>query len=201
MKKELEHWARKRAGELREIGQEVSWAVRKLHAEDKTTAKPQPQARSVVRPTMPAAAGNPRQELTERMDREIHRAYYRDGGVRFFACELRRYAAVAMDREEELQLVWAAVYNTNLRPMLRQMEKLEQALEELQARSTCAPLPLENGRLLQRMRAFAERVHTDRLDQESGWQVDAYRETVRDYVEKLSEQLLEAYRPPEEEQT
>lgn len=200
MKKELEHWARKRAGELREIGQELSWAARKLRAEHKTAAKPQPQACPVVRPTAPAAAGNPRQELTERMDREIHGAYYRDGGVRFFGCELRRYAAVAMDREEELQLVWAAVYNTNLRPMLRQMEKLEQALEELQSCSAYAPLPLENGQLLQRMRAFAERVHTDRLDQESGWQVDAYRETARDYVEELSEQLLEAYRPPEEEQ-
>lgn len=194
MKKELEHWARKQAGTLREIGKEVSWTARKLHAEYKAAAKPQP---STVVPPPPRTA-EPRRELTERMDREIHRAYYRDGGVRFFACGLRRYAAVNMERETDLQLMWAAVYNTNLRPMLRQMEKLERTLEELQTQYQCAPLPLENAPLLERMRASTAQVHMARLDQESGWQVESYRQAVRDYAAALNEQLLEAYRPPED---
>ena len=97
MKDELKKWARKQAGELREIGKEASWTARKLYSDYKAKSEPpvRPQ-RPTARPQRPAQS--PRQELTERMDREIHRAYYREGGVRFFACGLRRYAAVAMER-------------------------------------------------------------------------------------------------------
>ena len=192
MKDELKKWARKQAGELREIGKEASWTARKLYSDYKAKSEPpvRPQ-RPTARPQRPAQS--PRQELTERMDREIHRAYYREGGVRFFACGLRRYAAVA------IQMVWAGAYNTNLRPMLRQVEKLEQTLEDLRTQFACEPLDLENVQLLECMRTFAQRVRTDRLDQESDWQTEAYREAVRNYAADLSEQLLEVYYPPEDE--
>lgn len=198
MKDELKKWARKQAGELREIGKEASWTARKLYSDYKAKSEPpvRPQ-RPAARPQRPAQS--PRQELTERMDREIHRAYYREGGVRFFACGLRRYAAVAMEREQDIQMVWAGAYNTNLRPMLRQVEKLEQTLEDLRTQFACEPLDLKNVQLLECMRTFAQRVRTDRLDQESDWQTEAYREAVRNYAADLSEQLLEVYYPPEDE--
>ena len=58
---------------------------------------------------------------------------------------------------------------------------------------------MENELLLECMRTFAQRVRTDRLDQESDWQTEAYREAVRNYAADLSEQLLEVYYPPEDE--
>lgn len=138
----------------------------------------------------------PREDLTGQMDRAIHRAYYRDGGFRFFACGLRQYVQVSMEREPDVEMLWAAVYNTNLRPMLRQLEKLERELEELGAAQDVRLQPLENGVLLEEMRFLARRAGDLRLQEETGWTAEEYRQAAAQYTEELSARLLDRYQPP-----
>lgn len=204
MNEKLQAWVKKKAGDIQEVSKEISWSAQKLYGTirqtvsepEKTEPRGERNTPAKPEPPDPEAA---RRKLTEQMDREIHRAYYKDGGFRFFACGLRQYAAVAMERENDLQMVWAGAYNTNIRPMLRQLEKLERELETLCARYACEPLPLENAPLLEEMRFCSKRAREDRLDQETDWQIEDYRQAVRAYVSELSGRLLDPYQPPTEE--
>lgn len=209
MNENLQNWLRRKAGDILEVSKEISRSAKKLCetayqtvSELEKTEKTELPYRKRSAPVKPKPS-DPRaaqQKLTEQMDREIHRAYYKDGGFRFFGCSLRQYAAVAMEQETELQLVWAGAYNTNIRPMLRQMTKLEQTLKQLRSQFACEPLPLQNAQLLELMRAFSRKVQTDRLDQDTDWQIEDYRQAVRSYVSELSGQLLDKYQLPTEEQ-
>lgn len=204
MNEKLQDWVRRKTGDIQEVSKEISWSAQKLYGTIRQTGSEPKKAAPCSKQNPPARPAPPdpeaaRRKLTEQMDREIHRTYYKDGGFRFFGCGLRRYAAVALEREQELSMAWAGAYNTNIRPMLRQMETLEQELEALRTRFACEPLPLENARLLEQMRGFARKARTDCLDQEADWRLEDYKQAVRDYVSELSEQLLDPYRPPTEE--
>lgn len=208
MNAKLQNWVKRKAGDIQEVSKDISWSAKKIYGTVRQTIseleKPEKsellyrERSAPVKPNPPDPRAA-RQKLTEQMDREIHRAYYKDGGFRFFACGLRQYAAVAMEQENDLQMTWAGAYNTNIRPMLRQMEKLEQELAKLCSRFACEPLPLRNEQLLEQMRAFSKKVQTDRLDQDTDWQIEDYRQAVRSYVSELSRQLLDIYQLPEEE--
>lgn len=203
MDEKIQNWVKRKFDDIQEVSRDVSWSVKDLYETvcQSVTRLEMPKVlteRGVSAKPVPPDPQDARRELTEQMDRAIHRAYYKDGGFRFFGCELRRYAA-AMDREDDFQTVWAGVYNTNIRPMLRQLEKLEQELEALLSQSACEPLPLENAELLERMRTLSQKAGTDRLDQDTDWQMEEYRLAVRAYVTELSERLLDLYQPPLEE--
>ena len=184
MRERIQIWVRKKAGELQELERELALLAQRC--------------RGGPPPSGPGEAPESRRRLTELMDREIHRAYYQDGGFRFFGCALRQYAASALDREDSLPLMRAGAYNTNIRPMLRQLDKLEEALKDLSARLGCEPLELDNAQLLEAMRAMAALARAGRLDQEAGWTAEDYRRAVRSYAEALWGQLLDVYRPPAE---
>lgn len=192
MKEKLQSWARKQVDDIREISKEFSWSAKSFCKE--YYRKGYTAAAKPAQPHYPSA----QHKLTEEMDRAIHRAYYQDGGFRFFACALRQYVMVAMQPEHDLETTWAAVYNTNLRPMLRQMDKLEQKLKDLRVQYDCEPLKLNNARLLEQMRILTEQIHRTHLDGNAGWSKEEYQQAAREYVSALNEQLLDRYQPVDE---
>lgn len=139
-----------------------------------------------------------RRELTKKLDQAVWRAYYAEGGYRFFAQHLVDYVTKALNRTQSVEEAWIGGYNSNIQPMLTRMQKLEHTMENLRLTYGLEPFPLENEAMLEQMRAFAVRVKEDRLDQDTNWDLTAYIQTVQLYAQDLNERLLKPYPFPNE---
>lgn len=200
MNDKLKKWSAEQEKTLREISQDISRggkavmksakkAVADLKLDEKLKNIPFPRPKTG---TKAHRTGAPVPDLT--LDNAIHRAYYREGGFRFFGCELLRYVKVVLPRQTDTQDIWAAGYNSVMAPMFRQLEKLETELAGLNGKK----ITPENRILLEKMRFFAEEARRRQLHTVSGWTVDDYRDALREYVGELDRQLLTPFRPPEE---
>lgn len=203
MRDKVERWVKQKAVDIRETSQELSLSAKNACETVRRTVSgleipkgviPHRKERGPVEQETPVDVMALRRALTGEMERAVHRAYYKDGGFRFFACELQQFVALQLNHEEELQRLWAGVYNSNIRFLVEQTEKLEQELETMVTARGLRPLPLKNEDLLRQMQTFANRAKADRLDQQNGWQAEDYREAAQRYASDLNMQLLEHWR-------
>ena len=134
------------------------------------------------------------QELREKLDWAIRRAYCKEGGYYFYGCNLVRYANAAMLAQEDLQTVWSAGYNSCIQPMLRQLEKLENEMDELLPPADRAHLELNHADLLEKMQAFRQLAYDWKLHSRMDLEPEAYRQALYRYAGELEEQLLTPFR-------
>lgn len=215
MKDMVQEWAKRRADDIQKISKGITDASKGVsktvisHVKDHVKERINPPDPVIPAEKIEKARGSKdvqqpdltpvQQMLTTQLDREIHRTYYRDGGFRFFADMLQKYASVSMGREDDIEMIWAGAYNTNIQPMVNLVKKLEEKLAELSGEYGCEPLPLQNAQLLDLMREFAGRAETEQLNVASAWQIDDYRRAINAYAADLREKLLDVYQPPLEE--
>lgn len=214
MKDKLQKWAREKGETLQEISQDISWYGGKLW--DKAKKSVQGLELGQLKSRAPSGEENGNEddltdffpvpdpweeerELRENLNWAIHRAYYKEGGFRYFGCNLLRYVNVVLPSETVLENMWAAGYNSCVQPMLRQLEKLETELTSLLAHAGREMPAVENEELLEKMRAFQHMAYQMRLDTEAGWEPESYRQALRHYAGELNRQLLEPCRLPEDE--
>lgn len=211
MKKNLPKWVREKGDILQEISQDISWYGGKLKDKAKKGLKGMEPGRfhpsTLLNKETESEEGpedffpvpdpwEDEQSLRKELDWAIHRAYYKEGGFRYFGSNLTRYVNVVLPSETGLEDMWATGYNSNIQPMLKQLEKLEKELEALQAQN----LPdLEKKELLEKMRAFRDMAYAQRLHTDADWEAEAYRLALRSYAEELNRQLLEPYRLKEDD--
>lgn len=212
MKDKLQKWAREKGETLQEISQDISWYGKKLQNQVKKSA--QGLHLGQLRPHTPSETENgneddltdffpvpdpweEEQALREKLNWAIHRAYYKEGGFRYFGCNLVRYVNVVLPSVTNLEDMWAAGYNSCIQPMLRQLETLEKELASLLAHAGSEMLAVEKIDLLENMRTFQHMAYQMRLDTETGWEPEDYRQALRHYAVTLNEQLLESYQLPE----
>lgn len=212
MKKNLSKWVREKGDILQEISQDISWYGEKLKDKAKKGLKGMEPGR--FHPNTPSdketeecltdffPVPDPWEEaesLCRELDWAIHRAYYKEGGFRYFGDNLTRYVNVVLPSETSLDNMWAAGYNSCIQPMCRQLEKLEKELNALMAHSVPELPDLENKDLLEAMRRFSRLACQQRLHTDADWEAEAYRLALRSYAEELNRQLLEPYRLKEDD--
>lgn len=189
-----------RAG--KEIRREVTQTARnfkKFREDYQAAPNGQPPAPEKIRKETIPDPLQEQENLTKEMDRAIHRAYYKEGGFRFFGGLLLQYVKAVMPSQTELVHVWAGGYNSCIQPMLRQVDKLEGELEVIQNASDREPLERKNQGLLEKMRLFRFRAQTERLNSQENWELAEYKEALRKYAGDLDAQLLTVYQPPGQE--
>ena len=214
MKKNLPKWVREKGDILQEISQDISWYGGKIKGKAKKSLKGMEPGRfhpgTLLNKETERKEGpedffpvpDPWEEaesLCRELDWAIHRAYYKEGGFRYFGDNLTRYVNVVLPSETSLDNMWAAGYNSCIQPMCRQLEKLEKELEALQAYSDPNLPDLEKKELLEKMRAFRDMAYAQRLHTDADWEAEAYRLALRSYAEELNRQLLEPYRLKEDD--
>ena len=214
MKDKLQKWVREKGETLQEISQDISWYGKKLQNKAKKAAQEllpvpfhprTPPVKETEKEDGPEAffpAADPREEeraLREKLNWAIHKAYYKEGGFRYFGCNLLRYVNVVLPSETRPEDMWAAGYNSCIQPMLRQLEKLEKELASLVSQSGTRMPAVEKAGLLEKMRTFQRMARTLGLDRETGWEADDYRQALRHYAGELNGQLLESFRLPEDD--
>ena len=214
MKKNLPKWVREKGEILQEISQDISWYSEKLKDKAKKTLKgmelpqfhphapevPEHEKEADLTDFFPVTnSQDAARSLREELDWAIHRAYYKEGGFRYFGTNLTRYVKVVLPSETSLEEMWAAGYNSSIQPMLRQLEKLEKELTVAAAHSDLRMPDLANRDLLERMWAFHNMAYQQRLHTISGWDAEAYRQALQHYTMELNRQLLEPYQLTEDD--
>lgn len=214
MKKNLSKWVREKGDILQEISQDISWYGGKLKDKAKKSLKGMEPGQFHPNIAEAEESGEEacladffpvpdpwedEQSLRKELDWAIHRAYYKEGGFRYFGSNLTRYVNVVLPSETGLEDMWATGYNSNIQPMLKQLEKLEKELEALQAHSDPNLPDLEKKELLEKMRTFCDMAYAQRLHTDTDWEAEAYRLALRNYTEELNRQLLEPYQLTEDD--
>jgi len=214
MKDKLQKWARDKGETLQEISQDISWYGGKLwdkakksvqeleFGQRKSRAPSEEENGAEEGPENYFPAPDPQEEqqaLHEKLNWAIHKAYYKEGGFRYFGCNLVRYVNVVLPSEHNLEDMWAAGYNSCIQPMLRQLEKLEKELSSVLAHAGVQMPAVEKKMLLEKMRSFQHMAYEMRLDKETDWEPESYRQALRHYANTLNTQLLEPYRLPDED--
>lgn len=214
MKKNLSKWVREKGDILQEISQDISWYGEKLRDKAKKNLKGMELGRFHPNTPEDQESGNEanltdffpvpdpwedEQSLRKELDWAIHRAYYKEGGFRYFGSNLTRYVNVVLPSETSLENMWATGYNSSIQPMLKQLEKLEKELKSLLAHSDSKMPDLEKKDLLEKMREFSNVVYQQRLHTDADWKAEAYRLALRNYTEELNRQLLEPYQLKEDD--
>lgn len=213
MKDKLEKWARDKGEALQEISQDISWYSGKLWKKMKQTAQgmelkdfrlhtPPKEAGTEDRPEDFFPVADPQEEektLHNKLNWAIHRAYYKEGGFRYFGCNLLRYVNVVLPSVTNPEDMWEAGYNSCIQPMLWHLEKLEKELASVLAGAGSEMPKVEKTDLLEKMRVFQHMAYALGLDKDTGWEPEAYRQALRQYSGALNEQLLEPYRLPDDE--
>lgn len=199
MKKNVSRWIQKKGKVLQEVSQDISWYGKKM-AKKLTggiPAKKPPVIREEALPEEDLTVFIPltdpleeEQELRDRLNRAIRRAFRKEGGYLYYGQNLVRYVRVIMPAQTDLQEVWVAGYNSCIHPMLRQLEKLEAELDELLPSAGVNRLQLENKPLLDKMRHFRQLALDLRLDTDADWEPEAYRQTLSQYAGELDSELL-----------
>lgn len=212
--KKMTKWFSEKSQVLQEISQDVAWHAGRLA--DKAKQVMEGKGLGQLFPHDPESNGEEdgenledffpvpdpweqEQALRKEVDWAIHRAYYKEGGFRYFGSNLKRYVKVVLPSETRLESMWAAGYNSCIQPMLQQLEKLEKELEALMPHSGTKMPTLEKKELLEKMRTFSTRAYQLRLHKDTDWEAEAYRQALRNYTEELSSQLLEPYQLTEDE--
>lgn len=208
MKKTLSKWVREKGELLQEISQDISWYSEKLKDKAKKNRKgmelgqlhpytpvdPESGKEADLTDFFPAPdPWEEAQSLRKELDWAIHRAYYKEGGFRYFGTNLTRYVNVVLPSQTSLEDMWATGYNSSIQPMLKQLEKLEKELDSLLAHSDSKMPDLEKEDLLEKMREFGNMAYQQRLYTDADWEAEAYRQALRNYAEELNRQLLEPY--------
>lgn len=205
MKNKMSKWVREKGEILQEISQDISWYKEKLVEKAQNSnlgtdlLKKYREALPEQEPEEPQIVYIPdpweeEKTLREKLDWAIRRAYCKEGGYRYYGCNLVRYVKVVLPSQTDFQTVWTAGYNSCIDPMLRQLEKLELEMGKLQPLSGKANLELENALLLERMRQFRQLAYDRKLHLDTDWELDDYRQVLTDYAEELNRLLLTPFK-------
>ena len=196
MKDKLTNWLNRQQKLAREISEDISHYGRSLVQKVKGLAAGGEQKAPPKRSRKPARADNQRRlslEVTAQMEQAVTRAYYQEGGIRYFGDNLVRFVKVVLPQERDLQTLWAAGYNGCIAPMLWQLEKLEEELETIRT-SRDVEIPKFENELLRTIRLFARMVTERKLHCAEGWTGEAYAEELTDFAWNLQRQLLDVYK-------
>lgn len=205
MKNTIPDWICKKGKILQEIFQDISWQGKKTKKKIKESRfvtelveKYQHETPEHVTEITPAAdVPDPMEEerkLRERLDWAIRAAYCKEGGYCFYGSNLVRYVKVTMPTQDDPEIVWFAGYNSCIRPMLRQLEKLEAEIEELLSSADETHPEPDNEALLEAMRSFRQLAYDQKLHSQTDLESEAYRQTLCSYAEKLETELLIPFR-------
>lgn len=201
MKDKLTNWLTQQRELAREISQDISHygcavarKTRTLVSDGKTKRPVKASKRTVGSPnTQTAYQRQIRLEAATQMEQAVSRAYYQEGGIRYFGDALVRFVKVVLPEEQELQTLWSGGYNGCISPMLWQLEKLEEELETIRA-SWDVEIPKFENEMLRTIRFFAHMASERNLHLTQDWTADAYAEELTDYAGSLERQLLDVYK-------
>lgn len=207
--RDLSRWAESKAEDLREIADDLTWERRRAMELLKSKARqarrlllerkragdtePEPEAEEEDLTPYIQTPQQAREELTKKMDQTISRAYYKDGGFRYFGQRLLRYVKTDLPEETEVYAILVSGYNSCIVPMVRQLEKLENDLSAMEAESEEVAAELENWTLLETMRQFSFRTVQDRMAFGLHMELEDYRQIISRYANDLDAQLLTPY--------
>ena len=189
-------WLAEREDDLREISWDISWHGKKVLRKVKASLSGLTQqaaedfAKTEEKKETPEKI---RENVAAQLEKTVRRAYYKEGGVRYYGEKLARYVKLALPQEKDLFIMWAGCYNSSIAPMQRQLEKLEAELERIR---TAAPVPVPDweNELLAVMRRFGSLATRQNLHLEAGWTPESYRDAVTEYTQQLDAQLLSVWR-------
>lgn len=200
MKKKWQELTKMGGEAFQEISQDLSWSLKKLkklaesaelNREDRTQDLSSPRFGENA-----AATTDPAEETRKKVALAIHRAYYKEGGFRYFGCNLQRYVKVVLPQETDPAIMWASGYNSCIHSMIRQLERLEAELMEIR-KDYGRPLPVpENKEILEKMRLFKKKAIRGNLQLQTAWEPEEYRDALQQYAQELTQQLLEPYQLP-----
>lgn len=207
MKNNLPKWVREKGEILQEVSQDISKYGSKLLDKakkidinkvpvfkDRNLEWLQKSKAEIPMNVYTLNAWEEEQELREKLDNAIHRAYYKEGGFRYFGSNLVWYVKKALPFQTDGEMIWAAGYNSCIHPMLRQLEKLEIEMNELWTDSNREKIKLKNAALLEKMQKFRELAYEEKLHMETELDQEAYRQALCNYTAKLEAQLLIPFR-------
>ena len=203
MKDKLTNWLTQQRELAREISQDISHygcamarKARKLVSGEKQKRPVKVSKRTTEfghKNTQAVYQRQNRQEAAAHMEQAVTRAYYQEGGIRYFGDNLVRFVKVVLPEERELQTLWAGGYNGCISPMLWQLEKLEEELETIRT-SWDTEIPKFENEMLRTIRLFARMASKRNLHQIQGWTAVTYAEELKDYAWNLERQLLDVYK-------